>query len=73
VACEPLTCLGGGDEVRLGYLGVLTVALGAPLGSTAHLLDLSLEEHLDVIRVKMVKPRDLLVKLVLHHLCYLQH
>jgi hypothetical protein len=60
VACEALTCLGSGDEVCLGYLSVLAMALGAPLGGAAHLLDLALAEHLDVVRVEPVKLRDLL-------------
>jgi hypothetical protein len=60
-------------EVRLGYLSVLVVALGAPLGGATHLLDLALTENLDVVRVKMVKPRDLNVKLVLRCLRYRQH
>jgi hypothetical protein len=60
-------------EVRLGYLSVLVVALGAPLGGATHLLDLALTENLDVVRVEMVKPRDLNVKLVLRCLRYRQH
>jgi hypothetical protein len=70
VACEALTCLGGGNEVHLGYLGILVVTLGAPLGGAAHLLDLALAVHLDVVRVETVKPRDLLVKHVLRRLRY---
>jgi hypothetical protein len=73
VACEALTRLGRGDEVRLGYLSVLVVALGAPLGGSTHLLDLALAKHLDVVRVEPVKPRDLLVKLVLRRLRYQHH
>jgi hypothetical protein len=77
MAHEALACLGSGEEVLLGHLGVIAVALGAPLGAAlggaAHLLDPALAEHLDVVRVETVERGDLLVELVLHRLRRRQH
>ena len=66
VADDAIAGLDGGEEVLLGEdLGVLAVAEGEPtaplLGHLLHLLEPPFSEHLQIVEVKAIQCRDLLV------------
>lgn len=78
MADDAVAGLDDGEEVLLGLdLGVLAMAERDPtaalLGHLLHLLEASLPEHLQVVGVKPIQRRDLVVDLLLHRLHHRQH